>query len=152
VEVSQKALAQLFDVSPRTIQRWDGDGLDESRIDGTATYNLKEAIAWRLDSVQADVDDAYRTARTRLTNARADEAEREGHVRASELVERSDVAKLVRAPLEAVNRTLLAAPRRHAPALARKAGVPEADALVVLEEIVEEALRADLRGLATDAS
>jgi len=89
----------------------------------------------------------FQAERARLVKEQADKAETENLVRRGELVELADVAKLVRAPLEAVDRKLKSAKGTHAKAWAKRLRVSEAVAMELIEALVED-VRSDLRALA----
>lgn len=149
MHVSQKELAGLFDVSTRTIQRWGEDGLNEARVGAEATYDLKLAIAWRVDSVQADVDDEYRIARTRVVTAKAEEAERANAIQRGELIPMDDIEGLLRESLMSVDATLRSSPNRFASALAERSGLTLKQARVILDDMIELA-RGAIRNMGSE--
>ena len=150
--VNQTELAELFDVTPRTIRTWEREGLPHESAGRSKRYDLRAAIRWHRDREVARALAPYEGTqleheRTRLVRARAEEAERRNAIERRRLIAMEDVAALVRAPLQAVDRALKAAPRRHAKRWARVLRVKEGEALELIETLVED-VRADLRRLA----
>jgi phage terminase Nu1 subunit (DNA packaging protein) len=148
--VDQATLARIFSVSQRTVQRWEAEGLRESRVADKATavaYDLPSAVAWLVDRAEGDassVREEYAMARTRKATVDALLREDELAARRGELVPIDRVAGMVREPLEKVDVKLRTAVRRHSRDWATRLGVSHAEAMAMMTGIIEE-VRADLR-------
>lgn len=49
MEVTQKELADIFEVHPRTIRRWQDDGMPSLGTGPQRTYRTRECIQWRYE-------------------------------------------------------------------------------------------------------
>ena len=149
--VDQRTLARIFGVSQRTVQRWEAEGLDEARVDGSATYDLPAAVAWLTDraadrSGMSTVREELEAARARKYQVDAMLREDELRTRRGELVPVGDVLGMVRKPLEAIDAKLRTAPRRLSQAWAARLGVSQAEAMAMIHDLVED-VRAELRAV-----
>lgn len=150
MQVQQSQLARIFGVTSRTIRDWHDAGLEEARDPESGTYNLAQAVQWRIELerervAQAGLGDSdYEEARARLTAAKAEREEDALRRDRGTLIPAEEVVAKVREPLEEVDARLRAAPREHAPEWVDRLGVGHGEAVHLLGEIVEP-IRADLR-------
>lgn len=149
-ELSQSGLAQLFGVSVRTIQRWDHEGLAESRVGDGATYHSAAAVAWRIARERrANEAMSLFEARTRKMIAQAELAELEVARTRAETIHVSDLNRLLTEPLARLRGQLLSFAGVVAPRLTEPLEVPQAVAILeaamgeFLEPISQEGLLGD---------
>lgn len=152
-QLTQEEAARRLAITTRQLRRLT----EAPRLEG-GLYPWPAVRNWYIEFKQEEVlrrrgmdgsaSDRFAEARARKTAAEAELKELELAVRRRELIPSSDVVVLVRAPLEAVDRTLRQQPRERARTWAKKLGVKEAEAMVLIEELVEE-VRAALRGTFT---
>lgn len=145
--VSQRALADGFEVSARTVQQWDRDGLrDAARQQSSgreASYDVFAAARWLIERERAravkatTADDELNAARLRKLEAEAESMELNLAEKRGEMVPLDEVEGLVRESLEAVDSVLRHSPSRFAPTLAKAAKVPIKSARAILRDVIE---------------
>lgn len=157
--VTQKEAAKRLGLSDRRVRTLTGQQVLHRGSDGmypfprvaaeyeAYTRGREEEQAGDIEEEEAE--DFFR-ARARKTAAEADIAEMDSAKLRGELIHRRDVAALVRAPLEAVNRKLKAAPQRLAKRWAGAMRMTEAEALVLIRDMVED-VRSELQEIADAA-
>lgn len=155
-DLTQKEAAKRIGISPRQLRTLTTRGDVSRNDDGSYPWpTVREEhralkAAHEEDRAAGFGDDAYEKARARKTTAQAELAEMQAKKLRGEVVDRKDVAAMVRAPLEAVDRVLKSAPRRHARRWAKVLRVKEAEALELIETLVED-VRTELRKLSDAA-
>lgn len=123
--LTQKQLAELFSVTPRSIRDWHSEGLprlEDGNYDGSA------CVAWYTDR-----DGEFADQRQRLAAAQAEKAEAENAVRRSELADTAVVAAAWIEMIASARAKLLSLPTKLGPQLANVADVGAIAALIRVE-------------------
>lgn len=60
MEVTQKQLAEIFDVHPRTIRRWTRSGMPSLGSGPDRTYRTEDCISWRVETQAENLRQAVR--------------------------------------------------------------------------------------------
>jgi hypothetical protein len=136
VLVGQSVIADLHDVSPKTIQTWDKQGHRDARVG--ELYDVKRSIAWRVAREKGD--DPKERAQLRKLEAEARRVELQVRVEEGSLVPVAVHLSRLRTILERLRARLSAAPGGWAPRLVGLKSVPAA--LTVVRELVNELLTA----------
>lgn len=114
-DLTQKELAELFNVTPRTIRDWHSEGLP--RLEG-GNYDGSACVAW-----YADKDSEFADQRQRLAAAQAEKAEAENAIRRGELADTKDVAVKWIGMIASARAKILSLPTKLGPQLANVADV-----------------------------
>lgn len=123
--LTQKQLAELFGVTPRSIRDWHSEGLprlEDGNYDGTA------CIAWYTDR-----DGEFADQRQRLAAAQAEKAEAENAVRRGELADMNTVVAAWTEMIASARAKLLSIPTKLGPQLANVSDVGVIAALIRVE-------------------
>lgn len=88
-KMSQKYVAELLGVTPRSIRDWHAEGFPRNE-DGS--YSGPEAVAWLLER-RSPGDDGFDDQRQRLAAAQAERIERENAIRRGEVADVREVEK-----------------------------------------------------------
>jgi len=105
-KMSQKYVAELLGVTPRTIRDWHAEGFPRHE-DGS--YSGPDAVAWLLERRSPD-GDAFDDQRQRLAAAQAEKVEAENALRRGELADMREVEKFWTDCISNARATLLRLP------------------------------------------
>lgn len=141
--LTQKQLAELFSVTPRTIRDWHAEGiprLEDGNYDGSA------CIVWYTDK-----EGEFADQRQRLAAAQAEKAEAENAIRRGELADTSAVAAMWIEMIASARAKLLSMPTKLGPQLANVADVGTIATLIRTEVHAALSELAEPSGYATQS-
>lgn len=123
--LTQKQLAELFSVTPRSIRDWHSEGLprlEDGNYDGSA------CVAWYTDR-----DGEFADQRQRLAAAQAEKAEAENAVRRGDLADTAVVAVAWIGMIASARAKILAMPGKLGPQVATNSDAAACAALIRTE-------------------
>ncbi len=117
--VTQTALAKLFRVDVRTIQRWTKAGMPREGASRSSKYDLPQCIAWRREEDRKEAEDlrhpkTFEEARARKMAAEAELAELDVMERRGELGTVEEMDEVITTGFGRMRAYGLGAPSRHA--------------------------------------
>jgi len=139
VILSTSQVAEVFDVSKRTLTNWKRLGAEECLV-GYGKWNLKKLLNWWLENIYSGVDEDspdLQAERLRYEKARADKMELEVARMKGELLPRAEVEAALRELIITAKRAFMLIPKK-APGLL--VGLSQAEQMEVLQDMVEEIL------------
>jgi phage terminase Nu1 subunit (DNA packaging protein) len=143
VIVNRTQLAEIFDVTQKTISDWEKEGMPCEEKNTTRKgnkYDTKKCIDWRYDKLYGrgnhDID--YNEERARKTKEEADKLERERLRDEGETLNTHAVIEWVKSGDQKVRTKLLSIPSRCAPLVV---GQKVAETENILEGIIHETLQ-----------
>ncbi|MDL1965772.1 MAG: terminase small subunit [Candidatus Desulfofervidus auxilii] len=145
--ISTKDLAELFEVSQRTITTWKRLGAESAQI-GRGKWDLKKFLQWWLENIYTPVNENEPTLqeeRLRYEKARADKVELEVKRLKKELIPRDKVEHALAELIAITKRAFLLLPKK-APGVLKN--LSPAEQVEALQKMVDEILE----GLADGAS
>jgi phage terminase Nu1 subunit (DNA packaging protein) len=129
-DLTQKQIAELFAVTPRSIRDWHAEGFP--RLE-TGNYDGAACVAWF-----ASRDGEFADQRQRLAAAQAEKAEAENAIRRGELLQASDVGSAWSEMIAAARAKFLSMPTKLGPQIANVGDVGRIAEIIRAE--VHEAL------------
>jgi phage terminase Nu1 subunit (DNA packaging protein) len=147
-----KLIAEFFEVTPRTVRNWRGEGAPISRQGEADLAEVQRWLDRRRGGVVAGGDGRQRYLEPqqgkeyeeiRLKRAQADKIEQELRVRRGELIERSEVEQLLVARIMAVKQGLQGLARALPPQLIHCQAEREMEAIIArsVRDLLEDYAR-----------